>query len=168
MSPQTHRTRMFTFSHRNTINAKECIDMCYTRPEASLRTGKRERSSQHSRTTCAGAKMPRVWSTGLSLLKSFVPWVPDSVLCHMLGSLRQHAIAWKGKTRTGKSLGSKTGAFCQSEFEIDAAQRDDFASAIVTAKRLDFFKAEPLCKLKPGSLTMACSRRWIRDCSRLS
>ena len=82
--------------------------------------------------------------------KSLVPWFFDDILVPMLGSIRQHSITWIGKTRTGKSLGSKVVAFCQSKYEIDAAQREDLIPSIVTGKHLDFFKAEPLTKYKPG------------------
>ena len=39
----------------------------------------------------------------------------------------------------------------QSKFEITQDQREDeLIPSIVTAKHLDFFKAEPLTKYKPG------------------
>ncbi|CAE7745996.1 unnamed protein product [Symbiodinium sp. CCMP2592] len=85
------------------------------------------------------------WTEG-----SFTAWFFDDVLVHMLGSLRQHAITWIGKTLVGKSLGSKTVSFCQSKYDIDAVGREDLVPSIVTAKHLDFFKSEPLTKLKPG------------------
>ena len=69
----------------------------------------------------------------------------------MLPTMRQHGITWIGKTRAGKSLGSKTVLFAQSRFEIAMADRaDDLIPSIVTAKHLDFFKAEPITKFKPG------------------
>ena len=68
----------------------------------------------------------------------------------MLPTMRQHGITWIGKTRSGKSLGSKTVLFAQSRFEIEAAGRSDLVPSIVTAKHLDFFKAEPITKFKPG------------------
>jgi len=40
--------------------------------------------------------------------------------------------------------------FAQSRFEIEAAAREDLVPSIVTAKHLDFFKAEPISKFKPG------------------
>ena len=64
--------------------------------------------------------------------------------------MRQHSITWIGRTRTGKSLGSKTVLFAQSKFEIDLVERADLVPSILTAKHLDFFKAEPLTKFKPG------------------
>ena len=82
--------------------------------------------------------------------KSFVPWFFDKVLVKMLPTMRQHAITWIGRTRTGKSLGSKTVLFMQSKYEIEAAERTDLTPSIVTAKHLDFFKSEPLTKYKPG------------------
>lgn len=70
---------------------------------------------------------------------------------YMLPSIRQNAITWLGKTRTGKSLGSKTIAFMQSKFEIIQDQREEeLIPSILTAKHLDFFKPEPLTKYKPG------------------
>ena len=83
-------------------------------------------------------------------LKSFTPWFFDRILTRMLPSMRQHSITWIGRTRTGKSLGSKTVLFAQSKFEIELAERTDLVPSILTAKHLDFFKAEPLTKFKPG------------------
>ena len=68
----------------------------------------------------------------------------------MLPTMRQHAITWIGRTRVGKSVRSKTILFAQSRFEIDQANRADLVPSIVTAKHLDFFKAEPITKFKPG------------------
>ena len=83
-------------------------------------------------------------------LKSFTPWFFDIILTKMLPTMRQHSITWIGRTRTGKSLGSKTILFMQSKYEIDVADRKDLVPSIVTAKHLDFFKAEPLTRFKPG------------------
>ena len=68
----------------------------------------------------------------------------------MLPIMRQHFITWIGRTRTDKSLGSKIVLFAQSKFEIDLVERADLDPSILTAKHLDFFKAEPLPKFKPG------------------
>jgi len=83
-------------------------------------------------------------------LKSFEPWFLDDVVVKMLPTMRQHSITWIGRTRVGKSLGSKTILFTQSKFEITQAECQDLVPSIVTAKHLDFFKAEPLTKFKPG------------------
>ena len=83
-------------------------------------------------------------------LKSFSAWFLDDVIVHMLPSMRQHSITWIGRTRVGKSVGSKTILFAQSRFEITEADRTDLTPSIVTAKHLDFFKAEPITKFKPG------------------
>ena len=83
-------------------------------------------------------------------LKSFSAWFLDDVVVHMLPSMRQHSITWIGRTRVGKSIGSKTILFAQSRYEISEAGRTDLTPSIVTAKHLDFFKAEPITKFKPG------------------
>ncbi|CAE7554952.1 unnamed protein product, partial [Symbiodinium pilosum] len=83
-------------------------------------------------------------------LRSFTPWFFDLVFTKMLPTMRQHSITWIRRTRTGKSLGSKTILLAQSKYEIDLAERVDFVPSIVTAKHLDFFKAEPLTRFKPG------------------
>ena len=83
-------------------------------------------------------------------LKSFEAWFLDDVLVKMLPTMRQHSITWIGRTRVSKSLGSKTVLFAQSKFDITQADRQDLVPSIVTAKHLDFFKAEPLTKFKPG------------------
>ena len=88
-------------------------------------------------------------------LKSFIGWYLDTVLFKMLPTMRQRTITWIGRTRSGKSLGSKSVLFCQSKFEINAAERDDFVPFIVIAKHMDFFKAKPLTRYKPGFSTMA-------------
>ena len=81
-------------------------------------------------------------------LKSIKPWFFNEVL---RGSIRQRAITWIGKTRSGKSPGSKTILFALGKFEITQDERDeDMIPPIVTAKNLDFFKAEPPTKYKPG------------------
>ena len=80
--------------------------------------------------------------------KSSCAWCLDGVLVKMLPTMRQHAITWIGRTRVGKSVGSKTILFAQSRFEIDQANRADLVPSIVTAKHLDFFKAEPITKLQ--------------------
>ena len=51
-------------------------------------------------------------------IKSFAAWFLDGVLVKMLPAMRQHSITWLGRTRVGKSLGSKTILFAQSKFEI--------------------------------------------------
>ena len=83
-------------------------------------------------------------------LKTFIPWFLNRVLTPMLPTMRQHAITWIGRTRTGKSLGSKTILFMQSKYEINEADRSDLVPSVVTAKHLDFSKAEPLTRFKPG------------------
>ena len=84
-------------------------------------------------------------------LKSFKAWFFNEVLVHMLPTIRQNAITWLGKTRTGKSLASKTIAFMQSKFEITQDQREDELNPYhCHRKALRLFKAEPLTKHKPG------------------
>ncbi|CAE7737794.1 unnamed protein product [Symbiodinium sp. KB8] len=75
-------------------------------------------------------------------LKTFIPWFLNRVLTPMLPTMRQHAITWIGRTRTGKSLGSKTILFMQSKYEINEADRSDLVPSVVTAKHLDFSKEE--------------------------
>ena len=95
-------------------------------------------------------------------LKSFVAWFLDDVLVKMLPTMRQHSITWIGRTRVGKSLGSKTVLFAQSRFEIEAANRTDLVPSIVTAKHLDFSRLSHSPSLSPVSSTMGFSRRWTR------
>ena len=67
--------------------------------------------------------------------KSFKAWFFNEILVNMLPSIRQNAITWLGKTRTGKSLGSKTIAFMQSKFEITQDQREEeLIPSIATTK----------------------------------
>ena len=94
--------------------------------------------------------MPKLWSTGLSLCAPLSLGFLHDIIVKMIPTMRQHAVTWIGKTRVGKSVGSKTMLFAQSRFEIAAADRSDLVPSIVTANHLDFFKAEPLTKLKPG------------------
>ena len=94
--------------------------------------------------------MAKLWSTGPFTLRSFVPWFLHDVIVKMIPTMRQQSVTWIGKTRVGKSVGSKTMLFAQSRFEIDEAGRSDLVPSIVAAKHLDFFKAEPLTKFKPG------------------
>ena len=102
-------------------------------------------------------------------LKSFVDWFFDGVLVTVLPSIRQHGITWIGRTRTGKSLGSKTILFAQSKFEIDRDEREDLVPSIVTAKHLEISsKRNPLPSISPASSMMACSRKWMPHSSKLS
>jgi hypothetical protein len=84
-------------------------------------------------------------------LKNLAAWLLNDVLSRMLGSLRQHSIVWVGKTRVGKSAVSKTVAMAQADYEI-AMDEDDTGSepGLVTAKHMDFFKAQPVTKKLPA------------------
>ena len=111
---------------------------------ASSKDGRRAKSERHWTTTTTLEYWPLT-------LKSFVAWFLDDVLAKMLPNMRQHFITWIGHTRVGKSLGSKTILFAQSKYEIEEANHIDLVpSSIVTAKHLDFFKAEPITKFNPG------------------
>ena len=74
--------------------------------------------------------------------KSFVAWLLDDVLVKILSTLRQHDHM--------DLAGSKTILFMKSRFGIAQAARNDLVPSSVTGKHLDFFKAEPLTKFKPG------------------
>ena len=52
--------------------------------------------------------------------------------------------------QNGEIFGIKDHCFYQSKYEIDTEGREDLMPSIVIAKHLDFFKADPLCKYKPG------------------
>ena len=95
----------------------------------------------------ANAKVIAYWPF---TLKDFAGWFLNDVLSHMLGSLRQNSICWIGRTRTGKSAGSKIVAMTQSDYEIAQAENTDEEPGMVTAKHLDFFKGEPVTKFLPG------------------
>ena len=78
-------------------------------------------------------------------------WFLNDILVKMLGSMRMFSITWIGTTRTGKSLGSKITMMAQSKFEIDQDDKGDtLVPSMVTAKFLDFFKAENITKYKPA------------------
>ena len=84
--------------------------------------------------------------------KTFAPWFLNPVLTPMLPTMRQHAITWIGRTRTGKSLGSKTVLFMQSKYEIKESDRSDLVPSVVTAKHLDFFQSGTAHKVQTRGL----------------
>lgn len=84
-------------------------------------------------------------------LKDFAGWFVENVLKHMLGSMHQHGILWVGKSRIGKSNGSKTLAFLYSEYKIRTLNKaSTHEASVLTAKHMDFFKAEPCTQILPG------------------
>ena len=83
-------------------------------------------------------------------LRSFAPWFLDNVLVKMIPTMRQHAVTWIGKTRVGKSVGSKTMLFAQSRFEIAEAERTDLVPSIVTTKHLRLFQSRALDQVQTG------------------
>ena len=93
-------------------------------------------------------------------LKTFIPWFLNRVLTPMLPTMRQHAITWIGRTRTGKSLGSKTILFMQSKYEINEADRSDLVPSVVTAKHLDFSRRSRSQGSNQGSLMTECCSAW--------
>ena len=118
--------------------------------EVHWRGGRRARSRKPCIITTAAVKMPiEYWPL---TLKSFVVRFLDYVLVKTLPTMRQHSITWIGRTRSSReiAIGSKTILLAQSKFEITQADRQDLVPSIVTAKHLDFFKAEPITKFKPG------------------
>lgn len=76
-------------------------------------------------------------------LRSFAPWFLGDILAKAIPTMRQHAVTWIGKTRVGKSFGSKTMLFAQPRFDIAEPERSDLVSSIVTAKHLDFSRPSP-------------------------
>jgi len=89
----------------------------------------------------ANAKTLDFW---MLTLKDFAGWFLNDVLKLFIRTLRQNGIVWLGKSRIGKSNGSKTVSFEQSFLEITESDRTDLIASFVTAKHFDFFKAEPV------------------------
>lgn len=83
-------------------------------------------------------------------LRNFSAWFLNDILRGMLGNLNQFGLTWIGITRVGKSAGSKIVAMTQSRYEIEQDGLTDVVPSMVTAKHLDFFKAEPVTKWKPA------------------
>ena len=65
-------------------------------------------------------------------------------------------MAWIGKTRVGKSAGSNTLAFMMGRLEIEELDQSgdgeagELVPTIVTAKHFDFFKGEPVTRVRPA------------------
>ncbi|CAK0892132.1 unnamed protein product, partial [Prorocentrum cordatum] len=102
----------------------------------------------------ANAKGLTIW---ILTLRDFEPWFLNNVIKPLLAStLRAFGLAWIGKTRVGKSAGSKTLAFMMSRVEIEALEQSGDAEAgelvptIVAAKHFHFFKAEPVTRVRPA------------------
>eukprot|EP00959_Pyramimonas_sp_CCMP1952_P101582 2125394-Pyramimonas_sp.AAC.1 len=66
----------------------------------------------------------------------------------MIGTLHMHGVLWTGKTRVGKSNGSKTLAWVHSACSIQKKGSADDA-AFLTVKHMDFFKGEPTTDVLP-------------------
>ena len=94
-----------------------------------------------------GAKTIERWAISL---KKFHPQVLDKIVIPMLATHDRYSITWIGKSRCGKSTGSKTACFNISAYQIRKHGRHDLTPAIVTAKKLDFFRLEPGSIFKPA------------------
>ncbi|CAK0823725.1 unnamed protein product, partial [Prorocentrum cordatum] len=102
----------------------------------------------------ANAKGLTIWAL---TLRDFDPWFLNEVIRPTLApTLRGFGVAWLGKTRVGKSAGSKTLAFMMSRVEIEAldqsgeVEKGDLLPTVVTAKHFDFFKGEPVIRIRPA------------------
>ncbi|CAK0861487.1 unnamed protein product [Prorocentrum cordatum] len=67
----------------------------------------------------------------------------------MIGTLRMHGVPWVGKSRVGKSNGSKTLAWVHSAHSIQKKGAAD-EIAFLTVKHVDFFRCEPTTEILPG------------------
>ena len=98
-----------------------------------------------------GRQNAKVLTYWLFTLQNLAAWFLNDVLSKMLGSLRQHSIVWVGKTRVGKSAVSKIVAMAQVDYEISLDEEDiGTEPGMVTAKHIDFFKAQPVTKKLAG------------------
>ncbi|CAK0796371.1 unnamed protein product [Prorocentrum cordatum] len=82
-------------------------------------------------------------------LKDFSGWFLNGVLRLMIGTLHMHGVLWVGKSRVGKSNGSKTLAWVHSAYSIQKKGTAD-EIAFLTVKHMDFFKGEPTTEILPG------------------
>ncbi|CAK0881766.1 unnamed protein product [Prorocentrum cordatum] len=94
----------------------------------------------------ANAKPISRWSL---TLKDFSGWFLNGVLRLMIGALHMHGVLWVGKSRVGKSSGSKTLAWVHSAYSIQKKGTAD-EIAFLTVKHMDFFKGEPTTEILPG------------------
>ena len=97
----------------------------------------------------ANAKAITYWPFTLTNVSA---WFMNEILSGMLGSLRHHSIVWLGKTRVGKGAVSKIVAMAQTDFEISQEQNPppNAVPGRLTAKHMDFFKAQPITKYLAG------------------
>ena len=110
-------------------------------PAAKVETALR--NHQKGRTN---AKPITRWSL---TVKDFAGWFINGVLKFMIGTLHLHGVLWIGKSRVGKSNGSKTLAWTHSAYSIQKkGSADDIA--FLTVKHMDFFKGEPTTDVLPG------------------
>ncbi|CAK0822912.1 unnamed protein product [Prorocentrum cordatum] len=82
-------------------------------------------------------------------LKDFSGWFLNGVLRLMIGTLHTHGVMWVGKSRVGKSNGSKTPAWVHSAYSIQKKGTAD-EIAFLTVKHMDFFMGEPTTEILPG------------------
>ncbi|CAK0831552.1 unnamed protein product, partial [Prorocentrum cordatum] len=110
-------------------------------PAAKVETALR--NHQKGRTN---AKPITRWSL---TVKDFAGWFLNGVLKFMIGTLHLHGVLWIGKSRVGKSNGSKTLAWTHSAYSIQKkGSADDIA--FLTVKHMDLFKGEPTTDVLPG------------------
>ena len=141
----------------NANQLMEFADRESCRPESPIfgwEESRIERSLSNYAKGRANAKGLTIW---VLTLRDFDPWFLNNVVKPILAStLRSFGVAWIGKTRVGKSAGSKTLAFMMSRVEIAALEQSgdveagDVVPTIVTAKHFDFFKAEPVTRVRPA------------------
>ena len=60
----------------------------------------------------------------------------------MVGTIRSYGCTWLAKPELARVLVPRLLPSQQSQFEINAEGRDDLLAPVLTAKNLDFFRAE--------------------------
>ncbi|CAK0804558.1 unnamed protein product, partial [Prorocentrum cordatum] len=135
----------------------EFADRESARPESPIFGWEESRIERALNNFARGRANAKGLTTWVLTLRDFDPWFLNEVIRPTLAStLRGFGVAWLCKTRVGKSAGSKTLAFMMSRVEIDAleqsgeVEKGDLLPTAVTAKHFDFFKGEPVIRIRPA------------------
>lgn len=82
-------------------------------------------------------------------LKSFKPWVLNTIVFPLLSFLVEHGVVWLGKAGVGKSPLAYTISTLMSAFWILQGEHKDKKPSFQVANHLDYFRGERGCRAKP-------------------
>ena len=106
-----------------------------------------------------GRQNARALTYWVLTLKSFNGWFMNTVLVKMRGTLFNYGLMWIGKSRIGKSAGSKTIGFSLSKYSIDKGEQQDMYVPSFIAYISSFSRGNPSRSFSQEFSTVVCFRR---------